>query len=390
MAVEGKDILVGLLIFGLNWALFYYWIFPKYPSRFIRFQLIGLGIYHFGFSLFYHLYLNLNGGDAIRYWEVNADLSQYAQSWMGYFGFSTFFIQWLNYIPSKVLDLSFLAGNLGYAFFSFVGFVFGVLLTERLFERDGKKSWVSLIPYLIWWFPGLHFWTAGVSKESLLFLGLMGLAYFSISKDRKSYFSLFFWLLIFLVKPLIGLLVVFLILILFWRQSGNQKALGLGLIVGLLPVLFLGASWLWAYSHLEALSISELLRFSQEQLNFLSTFEAETEIPMVEYSWFGRFISVLFRPFIWEVWNWYSLIFALENALHLVLFIAAIFLSFSRLKLLPFPLTYFLLLTLFMFFLYSMTLNNYGLFYRMKSVWLPFLYISFLWLIWPFIIRNTR
>ncbi|MFC3414209.1 hypothetical protein [Algoriphagus hitonicola] len=371
-------------------ALFYYWVFPTHSSRFIRFQLIALGLYHVGFSFFYHQYLTSQGGDAIRYWEVSADLSQYAQSWMGYFGFSTFFIQWLNYIPYKVLDLSFLSGNLGYGFLSFIGLIFGALLTERLFERVKNKSLIRYLPFLIWWFPGIHFWTAGVSKEALLFLGLMGLFYFSFSQDKSVYLTLIFWLLVFLVKPLIGLLFVFWLLILFWKKSGSQKRVGIGLVFGLLPVLYLGARWLWAYSHLEAISFSEFMRLSQEQMEFLSAYQAHTELPMLGYSWIFRLISVFFRPFIWEIWDIYSLIFALENLLMLGLFFAAILLGFRKLKRLPLALSYFLLLTLLMFFLYSMTLNNYGLFYRMKSVWLPFLYISFLWLIWPFIIRKSQ
>ena len=385
-----QDILLLFFVLAGSGALLWFWVFPRTSSRFLRIQLLLLWLYHFLFSWIYHFYLSSVGGDAIRYWEVSADLSQYAQSWMGYFGFSTFFIQWLNYIPSQVLGLNFLSGNLIYGLFSYLGIVLGVWITDKVFRPMDLPFWIKVLPFLIWWFPGLHFWTAGVSKDTLLFLGLMGVWYTRVFIPQKIYVLAIFWLLIFMIKPLIGILLLPFLLLMYWKEFWINWKVGLGLLVLFSPVIFLGGRWLWVYSHMEAFSISDLLRFSEEQLSFLASYGANSALPMLDYSLTWRMISFLFRPFIWEVWDGFSLVFALENSLLLLLLVCSILFGIKYLKSFSLSLGLLFCFTILIAFIYSMTLNNYGLFYRMKSVWLPFLYIGLLWLIWPFIIRKFR
>ncbi|MCE7055574.1 hypothetical protein LZF95_12875 [Algoriphagus sp. AGSA1] len=378
-----------------------------------------LWLVHLGFSFFYASYILHNGGDSLRFWQLTADTSQHAQNWMGYFGINTFFIQWLNYIPSKLLGFSYWSGTFVYSTFSFMGVVL-LFLSFRflILERIGMLAFPKLL-YLPLFLPGLHFWTAGVSKENLLFLGLSMLFYSLTMPGTTMILGLIGWIICLFVRPVVG---IFFIPVLVWlllpvlKKSLSKSVI---LIVILVILFFQAINQFLLYLHLESFSQDSFKAFSTNQLYYLNSFNASTAIPMVEMNSMERLFAVIFRPLLWESWDFYSVIIAIENTWLMLITLLALFLysyrvyrvliiyfsKFSparrrggmggtRLQIIPwyvvlrntpFPIPfsakYYSIIAVGMFLLFTFTLNNFGLFYRMKSIWMPFLQFSILWLI---------
>lgn len=383
-----------IFVLGITHILFLAFIFfyreKLWKDKRIAWQSLGLWIYHLFFTIFFFQYIQDEGGDAIRYWAITADTSQYANSWMGHFGFSTFFIQWINYLPSKILGLSFFSGNVFYGFLSFWAFFYFLKIIAYYFPIEKKGHWTNWLPFLILWFPGIHFWTAGVGKETFVILGSAGLWWYSLNLPKRWVELGLFWILLLLVKPLVGLLFIFPLGWIVWTQLDWTWLRKLSILVFLLLSCIYPLSWLLQYSHLDSISISELTEFSRSQFEFLESFGANSQIPMLEYNFFEKVITIWFRPFIWESWNFYSFLFSLENSLILFLTLCAGFVFFQGQNQKLRTVAPYLAIFIGMSLVFSFTLNNFGLIYRMKSVWLPFLYISLVWLIWPFIGRLKR
>ncbi|WPR76866.1 hypothetical protein [Algoriphagus sp. NG3] len=378
-----------------------------------------LWIVHLGFSFFYASYILQNGGDSLGFWQLTADTSQHAQGWMDYFGINTFFIQWLNYVPGKLLGLSYWSGTFIYCTFSFGGLVL-LFLSFRflILQRTGMLAFPKLL-YLPLFLPGLHFWTAGVSKENLLFLGLCMLFYSLTRYGISMILGVTGWIICLLIRPFVGFFFIPLLIWLLLPLIRGSLIKSLILIVLLIILLFQASNQFLLYLHLESFSLDGLAAFSATQLNFLDSFQANSTLPMGEMDSMERWVAVVFRPLLWESWDFYSVILALENTwLILIILVALLLYSCSVFHLfkncfskyrpscqrgvgtiawilnfpwrdalcnirfhIPFLAKYYSIVAVGMFLLFTFTLNNFGLFYRMKSIWMPFLQFSILWLI---------
>ncbi|MCF1751811.1 hypothetical protein [Mariniradius sediminis] len=337
--------------------------------------------YHMLFAGVFTWYLLEHGGDAVRYWSLEADVSQNPVNWTDYWGHGTFFLQWLHYWPSKVLGLEFWFGNVLYAGISWLGFREIFSLMRPFIANSGNRVLVAT-GWLILFLPNAHFWSSGVGKEAWLLLGL-ALVLKGFSSLRVNWFIAVFGLLLaFWVRPAFGIVLgsVSFVFVLADRNLGLKTKALVGLI-GLLA----GSLGIWKLSvmmHLEDISLASIQQFSASQLDFLAGFQASSEIPMAEYNWLQRFWALLFRPNILEASDFWSFAAALENMVGLALTISGLIavLSIPKFKLFA-SLPKFLILALFvclgMCVVYGLTLNNLGIIMRMKSTYMIFWYFSF-------------
>lgn len=98
---------------------------------------------------------------------------------------------------------------------------------------------------------------------------------------------------------------------------------------------------------------------------------------MQRYNWIEKLITVVFRPFIWELKDFWSLAAGLENTFLVVIFCIAVYGLFylkGRINI-PLYLWIALIYGMLLSVLYSITLNNLGIIMRMKSIYLPFFII---------------
>ncbi len=333
-------------------------------------------IYHICFAFFYHAYILDYGGDALRYWNLSAAVSNNPGDWMDYFGTSTYFIQWVNFYPGKVLGLRFLSGNILYACFSFLGIRLLFKLVNRIMLPDKNYPVLYVLFGLVFLLPNLHFWTSGVGKESLIFVGWVSILS-AVQMGRK------YWLygllgigLLFMVRPVTGLvgLGIGLVILLFSAHLDKIYKPYL-ILIGL--ILASGMVYqVIRIAHVEEISWEALLRFRSGQFEFLKGFHAGTEVPMADYSLLNQLWTLFFRPFWADVQEFWSFWAAMENTFSLFL-IAAGFISFifSSDKKIPVFILAGLVIVFVMSGIYLFNLNNLGLMMRMKSTLMIFLHL---------------
>lgn len=337
-----------------------------------------LFIYHLAFSGIFSWYIGQNGGDAVRYWNLTADVSYQPVDWMDYWGHGTRFLQWLNFVPSKVFGLDFWFGNLLFALVSWLGLR---ELVALLISRFGNVTnrWLVVFGWTILFLPNLHFWSAGVGKEAWLLLGI-GLA----SRGYRSWSTDGFWSLLglalaFWVRPVFGMALGLVMLGWFLLDpgiDGKKKA-----IISLVALLA-GALGIWKLSvmmHLEEISLASVQAFSRSQFDFLSGFGARSEIPMDGYSWLEKLWALYFRPLPWEALGFWQMAAAVENLFALGLIAAGIVFGLIALRggvALHIP-SWVLAGVVFgalMTWVHGLTLNNLGIIMRMKSTFMIFVY----------------
>ncbi|MCL6261250.1 hypothetical protein M3O96_19265 [Aquiflexum sp. TKW24L] len=339
-----------------------------------------LWIYHILFSVVFYFYLQENGGDAIRYWNLTADISQGAEGWMGYWGRGTFFIQWLNYIPSEVFGSGFLFGNVLYGFISFLGIREIYLVAVKYWPVTSSK-WFEMAWLGVFFLPNLHFWSAGVGKEALLILGL-GLAVKGLDNLPKFWIHLIIGVVLsFWVRPIAGLVLGGVVWVCFLLQHGISVSVKSVVSAMVLVAGFFALDRIFLAMHLEEYSLEGLRQFNAGQMEFLRGFGAGSEVPMDDYGWGNKLWTFYFRPFWGEVWDIWSLAAVVENSIGFILMIGLVLgLVYGWYRKIPIviPRVFYagLAVMVLMGVVYCMTLNNLGIMVRMRSTYVVFLYLS--------------
>ncbi len=122
-----------------------------------KYHLHYLLFYHLFFSLFYTYYILNFGGDSWGYWKFTMEqVVVIDPTWMKYFGVSTTFILWLNYIPAKIIGLEYITGNILYGFLGFVGLRYLFVMTTRHFPTNYTILSIPVFP-TIFYLPNVHF-----------------------------------------------------------------------------------------------------------------------------------------------------------------------------------------------------------------------------------------
>lgn len=331
----------------------------------------ALFAYHLVFTLIFFGYSVNYGGDALGYWTLQADSSQGAETWIEYFGLSTFFIQWLNYIPSKIFQLPFWAGNLIYGMLTAFAWL-------KLYSYVVKQF--PDIPILalktIFLLPNMHFWTAGVGKESLIWICLV-LFFVHMSFDKKSLAIMCLSIVgMFLIRPIYASFLIFILC--FWglMHSPYARKYTYGAITILLGILVLALRQTLLAAHLPDLSWNSLQTYLDFQMQFLGGYQANSYIPMEKYSFSLALFTFYFRPFPWEGDGIWLFMAGVENILGCLLFVTAVVLSLKE-KFWDnkYILVYGMLFLILLSILGSQVLNNFGIILRYKSVAMIFLYL---------------
>tara|TARA_R110002111_G_scaffold100_11_gene1733 strand:+ start:844 stop:2010 length:1167 start_codon:yes stop_codon:yes gene_type:complete len=337
--------------------------------------LFGLWVYHLLIGLVFYQYILSNGGDSYRYWTIDPENTEIS-SWMGFFGTGTYFMYWFNYPFSQLGGLGYFAGTILYSSLSFVGFLLVFQLISNSFNTFSKRIFSQVIVVVLF-FPNVHFWTAGIGKEALLWLGLamvlFGIHYFS----SRSILIIIGLLLSLMVRPIQGLvLTIAVLLVLPFHKSlkpYRNKVFPLAIfsIFLIIAYRYIKGSLIYGFN-LEW--IGKLLDWQNQ---FLASFGGGSSVDMQGYNWIEKLITVVFRPFIWELKDFWTLAAGIENTFLVVIFCIAVYGLFylnGRINI-PLYLWIALIYGMLLSVLYSITLNNLGIIMRMKSIYLPFFII---------------
>jgi hypothetical protein len=325
--------------------------------------------YHLFFSIFFTWYILNFGGDSSGYWSFGMEQVVVAEpSWEAYFGEGTRFILWLCYIPSQLMGLSYITGNILFGFLGFVGIRYLFVLVADKFPTNYDIAGVPLFP-AFFYFLNLHFWTAGVGKDSVCFWGIAWFL-FAIQRYQSRWWqaaiALFF---VYMTRPHMGQALV----------TGAGVAILLGSDIKMGYKISLGsfaviATILLIPSTLEALRIEDLSvqsfkNLAGSKVGNLNKSYVGSGFDLASYPWPLRLLTYLFRPLFFDAHNFVAFFSSFENLLYLYLsfFIYRNF-SLEALRDMPLFIKAGMLTFIPVTIAFMSSLSNTGIIMRMKNM----------------------
>lgn len=274
--------------------------------------------YHLFFSLFFTWYIINYGGDSQGYWRFGMEqvMLKGDVTWFSYFGEGTTFILWMCYIPSKILGLSYLTGNILFGFLGFIGIRYLFVLVAKLFPTNHEVLNIPLFPW-IFYFLNLHFWSAGVGKDAVCFWGIAWFL-FSLQEYKSRWWlaaiALFF---VYMARPHMGQALI--------SGAGIAILLGsevrMGYKIILSSIAAIGAIYLLPSTlealRLEDLSIESIETLAGSKVGNLNTSHVGSRLDLTSYPWPLKLFTYMFRPLFFDAHNFVSFFSSFENALYL-------------------------------------------------------------------------
>ncbi len=326
--------------------------------------LMNLFFYHTLFFGIYFTYAMFRPSDSKRYYQV----SYFADSWLEHFKSGTDFISFLA-IPFVKMGFSYADMMLLFSWFGYLGFLYAYLFFRENIPEKVKIFGVDFLMLLLF-LPNMHFWTASLGKGSIIFLGLMMMAY-AIRNPRKRIISLAIGaFLVYMVRPHVMLFVM--VGILFGYFFGREKV-GIGtkifILISFFVFLFIASDSILKLVNLENSEnlTQDFLEYSELQSQRLAE-SSGSGVDMNNYSLPFKFFTFWFRPLFIDAPNALGLITSFENLLYLLIFFKILhkdFFVFLRKspRIVKTSITIFLLATFALTFLMS----NLGIIMRQKS-----------------------
>lgn len=287
-------------------------------SKNLELHLHYLLAYHLFFSCFFTWYIENFGGDSQGYWRFRMEqvLIRGDESLFTYWGTSTTFILWLCYIPSKVLGLTYLTGNILFGSLGFIGIRYIYIMTAEYFPTNHEILGIPLFP-TVFYFLNLHFWTAGVGKDAICFWGIAWFL-FALQKYKSRWWqgilALFF---VYMARPHMGqaLLGGAALAIMLGSELKIHFKIAMGIAAAAGTYLLLDSTA--AFLKVEELSIDNLSSISSKTAGLLSKGNVGSAVDISSYSLPMRLFTYLFRPLFIDAHNFVALFSSVENLVYL-------------------------------------------------------------------------
>lgn len=340
----------------------------------------NLALYHFLLGIAYFFTTNNGGGDAWGYWRAPKTMSfeKFLEGIRG--GEGTEFMMALNYIPTNILGMSFLANTFFFSMLGSFGISYFFLIAARTVPYNKIISGYVLFP-LIFFLPNLHFWSSGVGKDTTLFLCIGMFTYGLMKPFQRIPLLVLAGLLSMAIRPHITLFLMIgfgLAYVFGGKVSPAQRfifsaamiAIGLAILPSVME-----------FAKIEEASAEGFDKFATGKAAVLSRSSTGSAIDISSYPFPLKVLTFWFRPALFDVRNINGLIAALENLLLLMVFIKAMRTSPIR----AFTAAPFVIKGLVIFLVvgtlaFSQSLGNMGIMIRMRNMFLPGMIIYLMWI----------
>ncbi|WDF46950.1 hypothetical protein PQ459_00375 [Chryseobacterium sp. KACC 21268] len=319
-------------------------------------------------------------GDAVGYWRTPKNYAFETFKEGLFNGEGTMFMNALNFPFSNLLGMSYLSNTLLFSMFGFFGLTFFYVVAVKNVPYNSVISGYILFP-LIFFLPNLHFWSAGVGKDTTLFL-CIGMFTYGLMKPFKRILLIVIALsLSMAIRPHIALFLLVgfgLAYVLGGKVSGFQRflfsAVMIGIGIAILPSVM-------EFAKIEEASADGFDKFAAGKADLLSRASTGSAIDISSYPFPLKVLTFWFRPFFFDVRNINGLIASLENLILVIVFVKAIRTDpIAAFKAAPFVikgLVFFLIVGTLAF---SQSLGNVGIMIRMRNMFLPGLIIYMMWI----------
>lgn len=291
-------------------------------------------------------------------------------------------IEFFTGVIYSVVGPTLYGGYLIYAFLAFLGSYF-FYSAFRIALPHGNK-WLYAV--LVFFFPSILYWSNGIGKDALIFLGIGLFAYGGAQLSQGQLRGLVPLALGFLdvmwIRPHIAaILALAFVLAFLVRGVGKNTVRPITFVLGLLAAG--GIAWLLIprvmdYLGIQELSATQMIGFLQQQQGF--TYEGGSAFQVMNISNPLAFpvaiITVFFRPFPWEANNFQALIQSLEEVLLIGIVLwrlkslgkaAASSISNAYLR--------FILIYIIAFAIAFTVIQNFGILARERTMMLPFFFM---------------
>ena len=319
-------------------------------------------------------------GDARGYWEIAKNYSFDTFKVALFNGEGTRFMVALNYPFSGFLNMSYLSNTLVFSLLGFMGLTFFYMVAVKTIPYNKILYGYILFPALFF-LPNLHFWSAGVGKDTILLLCIGMFCYGVLKPVSRSPLLVFSMLLAFALRPH---MVLFLVLgfgfayILGGKISVAKRVffstvlLGIGLAI--LPSVL-------QFVKIDDASIESFDKFASAKANVLSRASTGSSIDISSYPLPLKVLTFWFRPFFFDVRNINGLIVSIENLILVIVFVKAMRSKpLQAFKAAPFVIKGLVLFLIIGTLAFSQSLGNIGIMIRMRNMFLPGFLIYVLWI----------
>lgn len=336
-----------------------------------------LFFYHMLISFVFYLYSSFNPADARMYWSiakqinwdtlVNLMLSGKSASNSIYF---------INYIPAKLLDLTYFSGTMLYGVVGYLAIVFLYLSLKKLFPllshfNKVKILNLSIFPSILF-LPNFHFWSSAIGKDTILFFCISISIYALLTLKRNWTLLILSILLSYLIRPHILLMFVAgfgFAFIIKSKLLHFQKVVII--LVGLIFFLPLLSSVL-EFANIDDASIESFTEFSDSKSRVLSKGHTDSAIDLGSLPYPLQVLTFLYRPLFFDANGALGLVTSAENLVWLVLSIN----FFANRPLKTLKNSNLIVLGAFMFWLlgalaFAPSMSNLGIIVRQRNMFLP-------------------
>jgi len=339
----------------------------------IKFSLFFLFLYHLFFTVIAYDYVIKNGGDAFLYWSGNYNTSHQS------IPYGTDFLLFLNY-PFIKLGLPLWFGFLLYGCIGFLGILKWMQWAEHVFGSPVQYKGINAL-WVVLLFPSLHFWTAALGKEPLVFWGIASVFYAVASKKYRTFSFVTGSLLLMIIRPHVALMLLLAIglVMVFQKRYSLKKRLIIAAI---------GFSVFAALCYM-ALQLSQIRYFDWKRIQYFNEFSilsfrnSGAYVPMLDYNYGYRLFAFNFRPLFFDSKSVFGVFSSIENTLLLLVYLLALMITIIYYQKIKFPewvkITF--LFTLIASLVYIQRYANLGIFMRTKMMYQPFMVIALFYII---------
>ncbi len=338
-------------------------------QRLYRNYKVLLFFYHLAFSyLAYQLRISRGISDSHFYWAQNININDY--SWFDFADYGANFVLFLNY-PFIKLGLPFWFGFAIYGVVGYLGILKWIAFSEKVVGEIYFKGF-NLLP-LLFFLPNLHYWTATLGKEPLVFLAIAYIFNFIADFKAKRTSTIIAFVVLLLIRPHIAILLLFSILmvVLFQKKySLKNRIIFLISSLSIFSILFYMVFQLALIRHWNWSRI-----IYSNDYSILSFRNSRAYVPMLDYSIWYKLFSFNFRPLFFDAPTLWALLASFENAFVLlfhVLFIWLLIVNYKKNQFSDWMKIVFLF-TLVTSLVYVQRYANLGIFMRTKIMYQPFM-----------------
>jgi len=347
----------------------------KKCQKSINYQFV-LFFYHLFFIyLAYQIRIDRGISDSHFYWAQKIKIDNC--SWFDFANYGANFILFLNY-PLIKLGLPFWFGFFVYGMIGFFGILKWIEFSEKVIDKIDFKGY-NLLP-ILYFLPNLHYWTATLGKEPLVFLSIAYIFNFLVDFNNGKIQAIVAFLILLMIRPHVALLLLFSIFVVVIFQKKYSIKNRVLILIASVSIFSILSYMVFQLALIKYWDWSRII-YSNEY-SILSFKKSRGYVPMLDYSIWYKLFSLNFRPLFFDAYTVWTFLASIENMIAIVFSSFAILFFvrfFNKIHFLEWTKIAFLF-TLFSSLVYVQRYANFGIFMRTKIMFQPYIWIVILFI----------